>query len=386
MGDSTLYAVLPKPDISAQVGVTLSMVGILLGVNRLVRLISNPVAGALYDKYPRRWLLIGSLGIGVFSTLIYAVSTGFWPFLVGRVLWGIAWSGLWIGGNTMVLDVADDQNRGRLSGQFQMWFFIGIGVTALLGGAFTDTFGFQTGLLVSTCVMACGVISWILLLPETRPRGLSPSKSGDEVVAQGTFPWRITISTAVPIFAIRFIFAGVMASTTILWLSEFVGDELVCSSIVLPIATLTGLLIALRMAVSIIGAPIAGVLSDKLGQRWGVMAMILLLGGAGAWLMGADSLAIALGGALVAAVASGGVQSMAPALTGDHIAEAQRSRALGLIYTIGDIGSAIGPPLALSLAGGISIGLMYRWSAVLFLGVALFSFWRWQTTSRAKTH
>jgi MFS family permease len=310
MGDSTLYTVLPKPDISAQAGITLSMVGILLGVNRLVRVVSNPIAGALFDQYPRRRLLIGSLGIGVLSTLIYAVSTGFWPYLLGRVLWGVAWSGLWIGGNTMVLDVADDQNRGRLSGQFQMWFFIGVGMTALLGGALTDAFGFKTGLLVSTGVMAGGVLSWILLLPETRPHRASPSLQSNEGVPQHSFPWKVTISTAVPIFAIRFIFAGVMASTTILWLSEFIGDELVLPSIVIPIATVTGILIALRMIISIIGAPLAGILSDRLGQRWGVMTMILALGGLGTWLMGAQSLATAIGGALIAAVASGGVQSM----------------------------------------------------------------------------
>jgi MFS family permease len=205
----------------------------------------------------------------------------------------------------------------------------------------------------------------------------------NEGVPQHSFPWKVTISTAVPIFAIRFIFAGVMASTTILWLSEFIGDELVLPSIVIPIATVTGILIALRMIISIIGAPLAGILSDRLGQRWGVMTMILALGGLGTWLMGAQSLATAIGGALIAAVASGGVQSMAPALTGDHIAEAQRSRALGLIFTIGDIGSALGPPLALSLVGGIAIGVLYRWSAALFLCVAIFAFWRSRAERRA---
>ena len=44
LGDSTLYTVLPKPEIANQAGVTLALVGVLLGVNRIVRLGFNIVA------------------------------------------------------------------------------------------------------------------------------------------------------------------------------------------------------------------------------------------------------------------------------------------------------------------------------------------------------
>ena len=109
LGDSTLYTVLPKPEIANQAGVTLAMVGILLGVNRIVRLGFNVVAGILFDRFSRRWLMIGSLSIGTLSTVLYATSTGFGSLLIGRILWGAAWSGLWIGGTTVVLDVTDEQ-------------------------------------------------------------------------------------------------------------------------------------------------------------------------------------------------------------------------------------------------------------------------------------
>ena len=41
LGDATLYAVLPSPEIARQAGLTLAMVGFLLGINRLVILIFN---------------------------------------------------------------------------------------------------------------------------------------------------------------------------------------------------------------------------------------------------------------------------------------------------------------------------------------------------------
>ena len=57
LGDQTLYTVLPDPALAAQAGLTLGMVGLVLGVNRLARVLINGPAGYLYDRLPRRWLM-----------------------------------------------------------------------------------------------------------------------------------------------------------------------------------------------------------------------------------------------------------------------------------------------------------------------------------------
>jgi len=198
LGDSTLYTVLPKPEIAAQAGVTLTLVGLLLGTNRIVRLIFNPTAGVLYDRLPRRGLLIGSLCIGAISTAMYAAGTGFVPLLIGRILWGAAWSGIWIGGNTVVLDIADEHNRGFLSGQYQTWFFLGVGITAFLGGIFTDAFGFQGGLWLSATLSALAALMWFIFLPETRPAS-QPASHPSHLPEDKSFPWQIVLSTSVPV-------------------------------------------------------------------------------------------------------------------------------------------------------------------------------------------
>ena len=51
-GDATLYTVLPDAGIAAQAGVSLGMVGVLLGLNRLARVVFNGPAGILYDRCP----------------------------------------------------------------------------------------------------------------------------------------------------------------------------------------------------------------------------------------------------------------------------------------------------------------------------------------------
>ena len=369
LGDNTLYTVLPDESIWSRVGLTLAWVGILLGVNRIVRVIFNTTAGVLYDRLPRRRLLIGALTLGAICNVIYATAFGPVPFLLGRVLWGAAWSGLWIGGNTVVLDVSKDSTRGLNSGLFQMWFFIGVAIGALLGGTFTDLFGFRQGLWVSAAITAAGALAWLLWLPETRP------EIADQQIAPrwSDFPIRDSLPASIPVMANRFVFAGVIAATTILWLETYVGREIELSRIVIPLATLTGAFSAVRMLSSIIGAPLAGRASDRIGKRWPVVALSLGVGALGTWLMGGSLVWLALVGSLIAAVTSASVQAMAPAIIGDRIEEARQSRSLSVVYSLGDIASALGPPVALGLLSVLGIAGVYRMSAVLLAITGLFA-------------
>lgn len=366
LGDNTLYTVLPDPTIWSRVGLTLTWVGVLLGVNRIVRLIFNTWAGVLYDRLPRRRLLIGSLALGAVCNVIYALAFGPAPFLLGRVLWGLAWSGLSIGGNTVVLDVSTESTRGRNSGQFQMWFFIGVAVGALAGGTFSDLLGFQGWLWVSAAITGMAALFWYFKLPETRP---ADGSGTSRVPSWHEFPIRESLPAAVPVMAVRFVFAGVMAATTILWLEQYVGRELSLVWIVVPLATLTGAFSAVRVLTSIVGAPLAGRASDRMGRRWPVIAIGLGAGAIGAWLMGGSIIWLALVGALLAAITAGSVQALAPAIIGDRVHEARQSRGLSVVLSLGDIASALGPPLALGLLTTLGISGVYRLSAVV-LGVA----------------
>ncbi len=372
LGDATLYVVLPNPDAAAQMGVTLGMVGILLGANRLVRILFNPPVGLLYDRLPRRGLLVAALFIGACSTMLYAIGSGLWPLLAGRLLWGMAWSGIWIGGNTVVLDIADDHNRGRLSGRYQMWFLMGVAGASLLGGVFTDWLGLRGGLWLSAGLTTLGAITWLMFLPETRPVRAEPG-APQHVAPKGPFPWRIVLQIAVPFFALRFVLGGVFYATTNPWLTTFFGAGIDLPGLFLPIATLTGGFAAARTVASVLSAPLGGRLSDRLGRRWVVIAVSAALGTAGGWLMGGVGLAPALLGALGVAIAGGVIQALAPAIAGDHVSPAQHSRALSGVFTVGDFASAVAPPLAFWLFPLTSIGWLYRLCAGIFGVVTLFA-------------
>lgn len=101
------------PTHAADAGVVLASVGLLLSANRWVRLAANGAVGWLSDHWPCRRVFVPALFLGAVSTAIYALQPRFALFLLGRMLWGIAWSDIWVAGNATIFDIATNGNRGR---------------------------------------------------------------------------------------------------------------------------------------------------------------------------------------------------------------------------------------------------------------------------------
>jgi MFS family permease len=185
----------------------------------------------------------------------------------------------------------------------------------------------------------------------------------------------VAVQASVPLFILRLVFAGVLTSTTILWLAQFVDSGISVSGVILPLASLTGGFVAMRVLISMFSAPLSGYISDRLGRRWLVMTVVLVLGAAGLWMMGRLWIATALAGAVLATISAGSIQALVPALVGDRAGFNEQSKVLGVVYTIADLGSAIGPVLALMLVPIIGLGSVYQLCAVLFGLVGVYAFY-----------
>jgi len=365
MGDATLYTVLPTH--AEQAGITLAAVGIILSANRFIRLFLNRPAGIAYDRSLRRRLFIPALLIGAVSTAIYAATSGFWPLLAGRLLWGLAWSGIWVGGATIILDVSDDQDRGRWTGLYQTWFFLGAALGAIVGGWLTDVWGYSTAMWVGALVTACGAFFAYFTLPETRPDDLDGSGSSSNL--QEKWQPNFEFYGVITLNGInRFITAGVLAAT----LALLVQDQLPKTNLLLGVATVTGVLLGLRTIVSMISAPLSGVFSDRLSNRWGITIAVLLIGAIGMTLLISTNPIIILIGISFSAVAGGSIQALMTTRTGDLVDQAQRGIAIGNLHTAGDLGSALGPITAYALLGWLTLNGLFIMCAVLFaLGAGL---------------
>jgi MFS family permease len=363
MGDATLYTVLPTH--TADAGITLAGVGVILGINRAIRLLSNGPTGLAYDRMARRRIFVPALFLGALSTAIYAATRGFWPLFIGRLLWGLAWSGIWVGGATMIMDVTTTRDRGRWTGLYQTWFFLGTSLGSLAGGFLTDWLGYALAMWIGALVTLMGAIAALALLPETQ--NAHPHEISKTVSTAGPLRANGALWAAVSLQGInRFVVSGVLSAT----LALVVQQQLQGTSLALRVATVTGILMASRNIFSMVAAPVCGVLSDRLHSRWLVTSWMVVIGIAGVMLMIWGDVVGLLAGVALTAISGGGIQSLATTLTGDLVSREQRGRAIGLLQTSNDLGSAIGPPLAYALMGVIALSGVYVLCAILF-GVGL---------------
>ena len=375
LGDTAIYTVLPTH--TAEVGVSLVSVGILLSANRWIRLLLNGPAGILYDRWRRRPIFVPALFIGALSTLLFAFGRGFWPLLASRLLWGVAWSGIWVGGNTIILDVTTASDRGRWTGLYQLSFYLGGTVGFPLGGLLTDWLGFQSALLVAGGATTIGALVALFVLPETyRPHLVQPAgraPDGSPAAAPAARPGvREALASATALYgANRFIVAGMISATLGLLIKQQWGDNVSLGGISVGVATLTGFMLGLSTLTSMWAAPLSGHWSDRIGSRWWTAAAGLLAGVVGLGLLAVGLPAAILVGVVLTAIAGSSNQSMATALIGDLAERARRSRSLGVMHTFGDLTSAIAPPLAYALIPWLGLPGLYLACGALLIGLVI---------------
>ncbi|HYF69854.1 MAG TPA: MFS transporter, partial [Ohtaekwangia sp.] len=94
-GDAFLYPFLPVNNNI--VGVPVVWVGVLLSINRFVRIISNGWMVHLFAKYGLRMIMIFAVTIALMSTAGYAFANSIFIWLFLRICWGLAFSAMRIG-------------------------------------------------------------------------------------------------------------------------------------------------------------------------------------------------------------------------------------------------------------------------------------------------
>jgi MFS family permease len=359
------------------VGISLGVVGVLLGANRLIRVPGNLLAGALNDRLGRRRLFLFGLFLGMLSTFSYGLARGFWPLLAGRLLWGIAWSLINVGGYTMILDYSTPADRGRMAGFYQLAFMLGLAVSPILGGALTDALGFRPAVHICGAVTGFGLLIALVALPETRPVTDPPRAMTWHAWLRVPRRWLVGLGTglrkldrsillAAYIYLVTFfVSSGVLISTIGLFVGRRWAEGIAWGGVAIGVALLAGVMLAMRAFLGMVAGPVAGALSDRLGNRWpvvrggilvGVVGFVILAlpGGLGATLMGV---------ALVSMSAAALAATLA-ALVGDLAVGNRSGVTMGGLATAGDLGSATGPLVAYALAPVLDLRWVYLFCAV----------------------
>ena len=373
MGDASMYAVLPTH--TAVAGVSLVSVGILLSANRWVRLAANNVAGWLSDRQSKRQIFVAALFLGALSTAVYAFTSGFWPLFAGRLLWGIAWAGIWVAGNGIILTTAPLAVRGRWVGYYQISFFLGVAAGAFLGGLLTDWLGYHQAMMVAAALSLLGAAqAWLFVPKEIGDRRLEICRerlpiSNPQSPVSPPIRWpELTSATAV-LGINRLVIAGIFVSTLGLYLAGLWGESVVVYGRTIGVATLTGLALGANTLLSMIFTPLIGSLSDRASNRWQVVGGGLVPGIVGFGLLALSLPFSLLLGLPLTSITSSSNQGLSTALMGDLSGGKRHGRSLGALYTVGDLGSAIGPMLAFAVLPIWGISALYGLNALLFTGL-----------------
>lgn len=92
LGDAFLYPFLPVNSMS--VGVPVVWIGVLLSINRFVRIFSNAWIVHLFAKYGLRSITILAVVLAITSTAGYALAESIFLWLIFRVAWGLSFSAM----------------------------------------------------------------------------------------------------------------------------------------------------------------------------------------------------------------------------------------------------------------------------------------------------
>ena len=223
IGDSMLYIVLPI--YWKSIGLSAFwQVGVILSLNRLIRFVTNPVAGLFYQRHQIKTGLVVSMIMTTLVTSGYATCKGFTMWCILRIVWGCAWSFLRIGGLSTVT-LVDSKNRGHMMGMYNGLYRIGSLVGTLLGGITAPIIGLRgIALVILPLPLICFPLLQSLGHAKIPPNLTTHTKIKLKITQKFSFSLCMILLNG---FLVSMIFQGVFTSTLSTAISDNFNDHTV---------------------------------------------------------------------------------------------------------------------------------------------------------------
>jgi len=342
LGDALIYAILPV--YAEDFGLTIPMVGALLAANRIVRIFIYTLISKLVTFFGARALCIIAAIMATVSTCLYGISSGFFPLLCARILWGIAYAILLL--STLAYAVTKKEEAGTRIGTSQAIQRVGPIISLLLGTWLVSVLGPNHVFLVLVLPTSISIVI-ALTLPKKENAQQTPKNSS----VQLTKPSSLDLLFFIQGYAID----GLFAVSITLMLAENTS---------LANAVLGGgVLLALRHVGEALAAPLFGSLGDRFGA-----AKIFMISAAltivGLLLIALNEVVL---GAIVLLIFRGAIASLGPTIIAqkfdgnetvlDNLARLQSWR---------DLGAAAGPMVTGFALVYVSAELQHLILAIIF--------------------
>jgi predicted MFS family arabinose efflux permease len=255
---------------AASLGISRPMVGVILSLNRWVRLITNPIAARLYERFPAGALILVAIVLSALSTAMYALPAALAVFLVGRLLWGFCYSLLRLGSFLAALEDAASHAGRRIGNTRAVW---GIGYFA---GAVFAPFAIESIGWTGACVVAAAL---------TLVAGIGPAYVASNwrrrirVPEEGHVPASVWEPRLLALFVTATVqlglYAGILVAAGGFRVDELFHDGAPIFALVVP-ATFVAAAFALTQRVAqVLWTPIAGRWSDRSSNGAFVISTLL---------------------------------------------------------------------------------------------------------------
>jgi len=331
LGDQALYTILPTH--FEDLGILGIHVGILLSVNRWIRLLTNHVAERVARRFHATLTLVLALTIGAAATLIYGIADSFAILLLARMTWGLCWSFLRQSGTMAAVDSADDRSVGRSVGLFHGISRMGSIVGFLLGGLLYE----QVGYTATFVILAA---SSMLAVPTAIAAGVHRHVHTSEFMNAEPARAADRRSSLIPCAVISGVATSMVAASLGYSLMEKIGQSITVGSIAVGIVVLNGILLASRHVIGSLGAPLLGHVLDRIGHKTGTT---IFIAGAGITLFAAS--VVSLLPALLGLLLCFFLCATAVHLSLTSQAGRQGAKSFAHLASASDLGAAAGPGL-----------------------------------------
>jgi MFS family permease len=340
-GDALIYVVLPLH--AAAFGIGLGLVGVVLSLNRIVRIVGYGWVTFLHRRLGLR-VLTASAALGAaLSTVGYGLALGLVPLLLARLVWGFAYGVLNV--TTTAYAIGDGQGTGRRVGLNRSVSTVGPALALSAGAWLAIVLGPRVVFLV---LGAVGLVAVPLAL--TLPREVA---AASETGRPATTRWRP--STLNVLFFMISAVDGAFAMT----LSLLLAGSLAVGSAMLA----AGLLLALQRVAVVVLSLVAGPLIDRLGAtRLLTPCVVIVIAG----LLGL-ALDVVYPAAAAIIVARAFLSNVGPVLATRERSGSTVER-LAAFATWVDSGLAVGPLVGGFVVARLGLPMLYEALAVFIAG------------------
>lgn len=359
-GDSMLYIVLPIHWREAGLS-SLIEVGILLSINRFVRLPLNPIIGLMYKKISfRTGILIAVILAGI-TTFCYGVVDQFSLWVILRSIWGLAWSLFKLGAFLLILQLSTDSNRGIFMGTYNGLYRLGSLVGMLLGGLLADVFGLKIISIVLGLIVFTTIPFILIYLPKSLETVGIVKKEQKFLDSVKHFKNSSLLWMLLTAFLTVMILEGMFNATLSHLIDVKLNKEIDIFTFMVGAATTAGILQAIRWGLLPFISPIIGSTLDKVQYKQYILAIFLVFASILLLLIPQNmSLTIWLPLVLLHLLIASCVTTIVDTLFAGLASTTKDKVMIMTSYTIiVDLGAALGPLLGYSLEEVIGLANLF---------------------------